>query len=110
MSKLKLRLQNIEGAEILSREQLRDVLGGGGGGEPGSGNGGGCGIQVNGVWHPSGLGAAETLSLLGQTVTEYDPNNWSPDGGFTILPGGSYSGTADHWCCYSCPWNVPGEV
>jgi hypothetical protein len=27
MSKLKLRLQNIEGAEILSREQLKKVVG-----------------------------------------------------------------------------------
>ncbi|MGC4233871.1 MAG: hypothetical protein QM594_12910 [Niabella sp.] len=35
MKKLKLNLQNIEGAEILSREQLKMVIGGNGGsGDP----------------------------------------------------------------------------
>mgnify|MGYP007126786772 FL=1 len=35
MKKLKLRLQNIEGAEVLSREQLKKVMGGDFGGSGG---------------------------------------------------------------------------
>jgi hypothetical protein len=46
MSKLKLSLQNIEGAEILSREQLKNVLGGWGI-DPGSGYDAGCSVTCN---------------------------------------------------------------
>lgn len=38
MKKLKLSLQNIEGAEVLSREQLKKVMGGDDGGSGGSGS------------------------------------------------------------------------
>ena len=40
MKKLKLNLQQFDGAEVLTRNQLKKVLGGGGGG--GTGSGGPC--------------------------------------------------------------------
>ncbi|MGN6495645.1 MAG: hypothetical protein ACTHLE_26885 [Agriterribacter sp.] len=45
MKKLKLKLQNIEGAEMLSREQLKSVMGGSGGG--GGGGAGYCAISTS---------------------------------------------------------------
>ena len=39
MKKLKLSLQNIEGAEVLTREQLKKVMGGNEEGSGGSGSG-----------------------------------------------------------------------
>ena len=43
MKKLKLSLQNFEGAEVLTREQLKNVMGGSGWG----GSGGGCFFTSN---------------------------------------------------------------
>jgi hypothetical protein len=40
MKKLKLRLANVEGAEMLSREQLKTVMGGSGSGGTGGSGGG----------------------------------------------------------------------
>jgi len=65
MKKLKLSFEDFECDEVLTREQLKKVLGGGG-----------CGVKVDGVWHPSGLGASATESWVGSKATNYDPNNW----------------------------------
>jgi hypothetical protein len=91
-------IAGLQGVTVLSKAALKDLKGGY---APS-----GCGIKVNGVWHPSGTGAAGTQAFLGQNVQGYDPNNWSPDG-FTVYPGGSYTGTVTNWCCDSCWWNQP---
>lgn len=96
MKKLKLNFNDFNDTEVLTREQLKKINGGGG-----------CGVKVNGVWHPSGLGASATAGFLGQNVNGYDPNLWSPDGGSTYYTGGSYSGYVTNWCCDHCPWNLP---
>jgi hypothetical protein len=79
MSKLKLHLQNIEGAEILTREQLKNVLGGGGD-EPGSGNG--AAAPGTCAWH---MGTTAICGISKETAKEYV----------------DYSG--GNWCCDSCP-------
>lgn len=82
----------------LQRSEMKNVFGGL---PPASG----CGIKVNGVWHPTGQGAGTTSGFLGHTVNGYDNTSWSPDG-FVIYPeGGSYNGYVSNWCCDSCPWN-----
>jgi len=99
MKKLKLSFEDLQCDEVLTREQLKKVLGGGG-----------CGVKVDGVWHPSGVGASATQGFLGTNVTGYDSNNWNYPGSMVVYPGGSYSGFVTNWCCDSCPWNQPASV
>ena len=99
MKKLKLSFDDLQYEEVLTREQLKKVLGGTSG----------CGVKVNGVWHPSGVGASATQSFLGSAVNGYDPNNWSTGSG-VVYTGGSYSGVVTNWCCDSCPWNQPASA
>jgi hypothetical protein len=76
MKKLKLNLQQFEGAEVLTRSQLKKVLGGGGG--DGTGSGGNCQALVSG-------NEGGTVVLEGMDAS-------------------TAQNVADmiHWCCDSC--------
>ncbi|MCC7399848.1 MAG: hypothetical protein IT214_00010 [Chitinophagaceae bacterium] len=88
--------------EKLTREQLKMIKGGDVSGASG------CGVLVNGNWHPSGQSASATQGLLGYAVNGYDNVTWwSNDGGSSYIQG-AYSGTVTRWCCDHCPWNLPG--
>lgn len=92
-------IAGLQGVTMLSKTALKDLKGGFAAS--------GCGVKVNGVWHPSGVGASATQAFLGQNVTGTDSNPWSPDG-FVVYPmGGQYTGTVTNWCCDHCPWNLP---
>lgn len=90
--------------QVLTREELKKIKGG---------EYSGCGVKVNGVWHPSGLGAGSTQALLGANVVGNDPN-WFPADPPGTVPGSSgayttvsYSGMVTNWCCDSCWWKQP---
>ncbi|QIL40273.1 hypothetical protein G7074_13990 [Pedobacter sp. HDW13] len=80
MKKLKLNQTNFAGAEVLSRAQLKNVMGGTGS----------CGVKVNGTWCTVSGGASTAEGMLGTTQT---------------CNGGEISGTVTNWCCDSCYWN-----
>ncbi|PIQ47953.1 MAG: hypothetical protein COW03_12100 [Cytophagales bacterium CG12_big_fil_rev_8_21_14_0_65_40_12] len=79
---------NIEGASVLPKEKQKAINGGGG-----------CGVKVEGVWHPvpdlNGNGATidEASDSLGTYVN------------FPTFAGVQVVGTVTNWCCDSCPWN-----
>lgn len=60
MKKLKLNLQNMEGAEVLTREQLKMVMGGDVG-SGGNGTGANCTSECYGAWDPE----TNTKPILG---------------------------------------------
>lgn len=105
MKKLNLQSLGLSVNELLTREQMKKVMGGSGG-SGGSGPSG-CGVKVNGHWHPSGQSSGNTQALLGANVNGTDTVTWwSNDGGSTYIQG-NYSGQVERWCCDHCPWNVP---
>ena len=96
MKKLKLNLQNMEGAEVLSREQLKTILGGF---EQGSGCGNvysfGNGLRCV----SSGISKSDAI----QNSYDYNTGNYSPD----VDWGGGV--TDVNWCCQSCANFYPCE-
>jgi hypothetical protein len=74
MKKLKLNLQQFEGAEVLTRSQLKQIVGG----EAGTGGGGNCQAQVVG-------GEGGLIVIEDQTAS-----------------GAQNAPNMVHWCCDSC--------
>ena len=72
MKKLKLNLQEIEGAEILTREQLKRVLGGKN-----------CGVLIDGYWRQ--IYPSSSHSGTKDIAISYVNNDY-----------------ASRWCCDSC--------
>lgn len=101
MKKLKLNFDHLGHAEVLTRSQLKKILGG----VAGSGYQSGCGVMVNGIWHESGKSSSQTEAMLGWDVMGTDSNLWSDDG--FNYHSGDYHGTVTRWCCDHCPWNLP---
>lgn len=110
MKKMKLQMLGLSVNDLLSREQMKKVMGGSGSGSGAGGSGSGpsgCGVKVNGNWHPSGASASTTSGYLGKPINGTDTYTWwSNDGGSSYVQG-NYSGTVTNWCCDSCPWNQP---
>lgn len=78
MKKLTLKVSNLTGVEVLSRTQLKKVVGGS------------CGIKIDGTWYQVSGGRSEAEGSLGRSGT------WN---------NGTVTGTVSNWCCDSCYWN-----
>ena len=80
---------NIEVVSLLSQEKQKSILGGVGG----------CGVKVEGIWHPmpdnnnNGATIDDASGSVG-TYVDY------PHGGIQVV------GQVTNWCCDSCPWNA----
>lgn len=90
MKKLKLNLQNLEGAEVLTREQLKMVMGGF---EQGSGCGNVITDQNGNRCVFSGVSKQEAI----QNSYDFNTGNYESAAGFFG------TSTVDvNWCCSSC--------
>jgi natural product precursor len=98
MKRLKLNALDLSAIETLSRQQMKNILGGDDEGY-GSSN---CGFQTtSGSWvevvstngGPT-MGTAQYLATTTDHYYEQLPNGFEIDLG---TPNG-------HWCCDSCPW------
>lgn len=88
----------------LSKEEMKKIMGGVVDGVTG------CGVLVDGNWHPTGSSMSYTKGLLGKNVNGSDNLTWWSNDGGSVYTNGAYSGTVTRWCCDHCPWNLPTVV
>ncbi|WP_412467249.1 hypothetical protein [Pedobacter sp. KLB.chiD] len=78
MKKLSLKPTAFAKGEVLTKAQMKKVVGGS------------CGVKINGNWYSVSGGRSEAEGSLGRSGT------WN---------NGQVSGTVTNWCCDSCYWN-----
>lgn len=92
MKKLKLSFQNMEGVEVLTREQLKKVMGGSG-----------CAFTWTDTYQTGSISIPSSDSI--DMVTNSDGSHTYTVYGTsmsTASGGASNGGSGAHWCCDSC--------